>query len=133
MRKVFINNWGELEVQKFLDIRYSKGEYFLRVRWRGFEPIDDTWEPLLTMYRDVKELTLIFLGEKRISNRKKLVRKQAQTWLDSKFATDVSAAWVARLRPSLLHYLRDKEDLSVWGNSLDDKILCQVGKLSTTS
>eukprot|EP00924_Labyrinthula_sp_SR-Ha-C_P011944 augustus_masked-scaffold_156-processed-gene-0.1-mRNA-1 protein AED:1.00 eAED:1.00 QI:0/0/0/0/1/1/3/0/626 len=114
MRKVFINNWGELEVQKFLDIRYSKGEYFLRVRWRGFEPIDDTWEPLLTMYRDVKELTLKFLGEKRIPNRRKLVRKQAQAWLDRKFAIDVSAAWVGRLRPSLLHYLRDKEDLSLW-------------------
>eukprot|EP00924_Labyrinthula_sp_SR-Ha-C_P012983 augustus_masked-scaffold_12-processed-gene-5.11-mRNA-1 protein AED:1.00 eAED:1.00 QI:0/0/0/0/1/1/2/0/1673 len=114
MRKVFINNWGELEVQKFLDIRYSKGEYFLRVRWRGFEPIDDAWEPLLTMYRDVKELTLRFLGEKRVSNRKKLVRKQAQAWLDRKFGLEVSAAWVGRLRPSLLHYLRDKEDLSVW-------------------
>eukprot|EP00924_Labyrinthula_sp_SR-Ha-C_P006445 augustus_masked-scaffold_57-processed-gene-1.64-mRNA-1 protein AED:1.00 eAED:1.00 QI:0/0/0/0/1/1/9/0/1857 len=71
--------------------------------------------PLLTMYRDVKELTLKFFGEKRISNRKKLVRKQAQAWLDRKFAIDVSAAWVGRLHPSLLHYLRDKEDLSVWG------------------
>eukprot|EP00924_Labyrinthula_sp_SR-Ha-C_P007782 maker-scaffold_28-snap-gene-3.8-mRNA-1 protein AED:0.33 eAED:0.36 QI:0/0/0/1/0.5/0.33/3/0/1487 len=114
LRKVFINNWGELEVQKFLDIRYSKGEYFVRVRWRGFEPVDDTREPLLTMYRGVKEFTLKFLGEKRIANRKKLVRKQAQAWLDRKFAIEVSAAWVGRLCPSLLSYLRGKEDLSVW-------------------
>eukprot|EP00924_Labyrinthula_sp_SR-Ha-C_P016599 snap_masked-scaffold_6-processed-gene-8.10-mRNA-1 protein AED:1.00 eAED:1.00 QI:0/-1/0/0/-1/1/1/0/405 len=114
LRKVFINNWEELEVQKFLEVRYSKGEYLVRVRWRGFEPIDDTWEPLLTMYRDVKELVLKFLSEKRVSIRKKQLRRQAQQWLDRKFAIEVNAAWVGRFRPSLLHYLKDKEDTSLW-------------------
>eukprot|EP00924_Labyrinthula_sp_SR-Ha-C_P012828 maker-scaffold_12-snap-gene-0.53-mRNA-1 protein AED:0.63 eAED:0.70 QI:0/0/0/1/0/0/2/0/377 len=103
LRKVFINNWGELEVQKFLEVRYSKGEYLVRVRWRGFEPIDDTWESLLTMYRDVKELVLKFLSGKRVPIREKQLRRQAQEWLDRKFAVEVNAAWVGRFRPSLLH------------------------------
>ena len=35
----------EFEVEKIIDKRVQKGQEQFRVRWKGFEEKDDTWEP----------------------------------------------------------------------------------------
>eukprot|EP00924_Labyrinthula_sp_SR-Ha-C_P001907 augustus_masked-scaffold_30-processed-gene-2.71-mRNA-1 protein AED:1.00 eAED:1.00 QI:0/0/0/0/1/1/3/0/1192 len=49
------------------------------------------------------------------SLRKVSINNWGELEVQKKFAIDVSAAWVERLHPSLLHCLKDKEDLSIWG------------------
>ena len=61
MRKQFINDRGFLEVEKFLGLEYSSGEYYLLTRWLGFGPEDDTLQPLKIMAQDLPELTLNYL------------------------------------------------------------------------
>jgi hypothetical protein len=51
------------EVQKFLSLRYDAEAkaHFVLVSWLGFEDLDDTWEPLATLYEDLPTDILSFL------------------------------------------------------------------------
>ena len=54
------------EIQRFLDIRKLHGdEWELKVRWKGFEAADDTWEPIDTLIQDVPDLVQQFLATRK--------------------------------------------------------------------
>jgi hypothetical protein len=52
------------EVASLRDLRWSPADvrYETQVAWRGFEPDEDTWEPLTTMLEDVPALFTILLA-----------------------------------------------------------------------
>eukprot|EP01045_Picozoa_sp_COSAG04_P007589 COSAG04_NODE_399_length_14959_cov_28.238730_18_plen_358_part_00 len=57
----------EYELEKIVDSKVIKGvEHFL-VRWKGYGPEDDTWEP----YRNVKDAAGYKAFKRRMKNRKK--------------------------------------------------------------
>eukprot|EP00924_Labyrinthula_sp_SR-Ha-C_P004355 snap_masked-scaffold_3-processed-gene-21.41-mRNA-1 protein AED:0.78 eAED:0.79 QI:0/-1/0/1/-1/1/1/0/590 len=101
LRKIFIGNWGELEVERFHGLRYSNGEWWLHVHWRGFESRDDTWEPLRSMYRDVKSLVIKYLGNQRKSVRDKRNSKRAMAWIEIHILGEINVRWVGKMRPNL--------------------------------
>jgi hypothetical protein len=39
-------NLEEYEVEKLLDIKYENGEKYYLVKWKGFGPSENTWEPI---------------------------------------------------------------------------------------
>ena len=54
---------GELEVEKFLGLRRRKNEFEVKIRWLGFGPEDDTWEPVMTMADDLPVAFRKYLDE----------------------------------------------------------------------
>ena len=39
VRLTFLANSGAFEVQELLQLKFSKGQYYVKVWWRGFRPI----------------------------------------------------------------------------------------------
>eukprot|EP00924_Labyrinthula_sp_SR-Ha-C_P008000 augustus_masked-scaffold_41-processed-gene-2.21-mRNA-1 protein AED:1.00 eAED:1.00 QI:0/0/0/0/1/1/4/0/1645 len=105
LRKIFINNWGELEVGRFHGLRYSNGEWWLHVHWKGFESRDDTWEPLRSMYRDVKSLVIKYLENQRKPVRDKRNSNRAMAWIERHILGDINVRWVGKMRPNLRSHL----------------------------
>ena len=53
---------GEYTIEKFVDFEEGDNEdLYLRVRWLGFEPADDTWEPVAQLIEDQPRMVLYFL------------------------------------------------------------------------
>jgi hypothetical protein len=53
------------DVHSLSALRYDAdaSEYSVLVSWLGFEPADSTWEPLLSLHKDVPDLLAKFLAE----------------------------------------------------------------------
>eukprot|EP00924_Labyrinthula_sp_SR-Ha-C_P005407 snap_masked-scaffold_1-processed-gene-30.35-mRNA-1 protein AED:1.00 eAED:1.00 QI:0/-1/0/0/-1/1/1/0/147 len=66
LRKVYVGNFKHLEVAGFGDVRYDPHltEYVVEVKWRGFREEDNTWEPIQTMYEDVRNILTEHLSAK---------------------------------------------------------------------
>ena len=62
LAKVFLNDSGPLEVERFIDLKFEDGEYFVLTRWLGFSPTDDSWEPMENMTKDLPALLEDFLS-----------------------------------------------------------------------
>ncbi|XP_026530877.1 M-phase phosphoprotein 8 isoform X1 [Notechis scutatus] len=64
------------EVEKILDMKTEDGEVKYKVRWKGYAPDDDTWEPEEHL-KDCKEVLLEF-RKKMLDNKSKPVKKEIQ-------------------------------------------------------
>ncbi|XP_034265767.1 M-phase phosphoprotein 8 isoform X1 [Pantherophis guttatus] len=64
------------EVEKILDMKTEDGEVKYKVRWKGYAPDDDTWEPEEHL-KDCKEVLLEF-RRKMLDNKSKPVKKEIQ-------------------------------------------------------
>eukprot|EP00924_Labyrinthula_sp_SR-Ha-C_P004973 augustus_masked-scaffold_1-processed-gene-17.50-mRNA-1 protein AED:1.00 eAED:1.00 QI:0/0/0/0/1/1/3/0/802 len=80
LRKVIVGNLKHLEVAEFGDVKYDPhlAEYVIEVRWRGFRSEDNTWEPLQTMYEDVRNTLLEHLTKKTRRPSQDKMRKRAK-------------------------------------------------------
>ncbi|XP_059759210.1 M-phase phosphoprotein 8 isoform X5 [Balaenoptera ricei] len=64
------------EVEKILDMKVEGGKIVYKVRWKGYTPDDDTWEPEVHL-EDCKEVLLEF-RKKVAENKAKPVKKDVQ-------------------------------------------------------
>ncbi|KAM6446810.1 M-phase phosphoprotein 8 isoform 2-T2 [Liasis olivaceus] len=64
------------EVEKILDMKTEDGEVKYKVRWKGYAPDDDTWEPEEHL-KDCKEVLLEF-RKKMLDIKSKPVKKEVQ-------------------------------------------------------
>ncbi|KAK9402427.1 M-phase phosphoprotein 8 [Crotalus adamanteus] len=64
------------EVEKILDMKTEDGEVKYKVRWKGYAPDDDTWEPEEHL-KDCKEVLLEF-RKKMLDNKSKPIKKEIQ-------------------------------------------------------
>ncbi|KAJ8785693.1 hypothetical protein J1605_007290 [Eschrichtius robustus] len=64
------------EVEKILDMKVEGGKIVYKVRWKGYSPDDDTWEPEVHL-EDCKEVLLEF-RKKVAENKAKPVKKDVQ-------------------------------------------------------
>ena len=74
MRNLFIHDKGALEVEKFLQVTFKKGRYFLLTKWLGFDDSYNTLEPLTTMNEDLPGLTREFLHKDKTSTAKRALQ-----------------------------------------------------------
>eukprot|EP00924_Labyrinthula_sp_SR-Ha-C_P013652 snap_masked-scaffold_5-processed-gene-9.29-mRNA-1 protein AED:0.87 eAED:0.87 QI:0/-1/0/1/-1/1/1/0/508 len=91
LRKVYVGNFTHLEVAGFGDVRYDPHltKYVAEVKWRGFREEDDTWEPIQTMYEDVRNVLTEHLSEKtRRPNQDKLRKRAKQALITAEHAVD---------------------------------------------
>lgn len=91
LQKLFIHDKGALEVQSFIEVKFSQGQYWLRVRWLGFEPETDSWEPLQTMCEDLPALVIEFLTGKETGTARRAL-KQAQAYIPRSMQSSVNYA-----------------------------------------
>ena len=57
---------GEYTTEKFVDFEEGDNEdLYLRVRWLGFEPADDTWEPVAQLIEDQPRMVLNFFKTRK--------------------------------------------------------------------
>eukprot|EP00924_Labyrinthula_sp_SR-Ha-C_P015273 snap_masked-scaffold_9-processed-gene-13.45-mRNA-1 protein AED:0.89 eAED:0.89 QI:0/0/0/0.5/1/1/2/0/405 len=66
LKSLFIHNYQSLEVDKIMDIKFSEGNnpiYLLKIRWLGFDPDSDTWEPLISIYQDLPILVRKYIED----------------------------------------------------------------------
>nr|XP_016848122.1 PREDICTED: M-phase phosphoprotein 8 isoform X1 [Anolis carolinensis] len=64
------------EVEKILDVKTEGGKILYKVRWKGYPPDDDTWEPEQHL-EDCREVLLEF-QKKIVEAKPKLVKKETQ-------------------------------------------------------
>uniref|UniRef100_A0A8D0CA49 M-phase phosphoprotein 8 n=1 Tax=Salvator merianae TaxID=96440 RepID=A0A8D0CA49_SALMN len=64
------------EVEKILDVKTEDGKILYKVRWKGYSPDDDTWEPEEHL-EDCKEVLLEF-RKKIVDTKPKPVKKELQ-------------------------------------------------------
>jgi transposase InsO family protein len=79
IKEQFIFDNTSFEVDSIQDVRWNRDlqRYELKVRWAGFEPCDDTWEPLSSLHQEIPDIVRDFLHSTAPSNR------TAQSCLDS--------------------------------------------------
>ncbi|XP_070605896.1 M-phase phosphoprotein 8 isoform X2 [Erythrolamprus reginae] len=79
------------EVEKILDMKTEDGEVKYKVRWKGYAPDDDTWEPEEHL-KDCREVLLEF-RRKMLESKPKPVKKEIQklTLNDDLFEADSEA------------------------------------------
>ena len=70
IKEVFLHDEDDHYIHQIEDIRAHKGRLVMRVEWLGFE--EKTWEPILSLYKDVPLMVLDFLNQNR-KNKSKLV------------------------------------------------------------
>eukprot|EP00924_Labyrinthula_sp_SR-Ha-C_P012393 maker-scaffold_10-augustus-gene-5.1-mRNA-1 protein AED:0.27 eAED:0.28 QI:0/0/0/1/0/0/2/0/281 len=88
---VYVGNFKHLEVAGFGDVRYDPHltEYVVEVKWRGFRDEDNTWEPIQTMYEDVRNVLTEHLSAKtRRPSQDKLRKRRKQALITSEHAID---------------------------------------------
>eukprot|EP00924_Labyrinthula_sp_SR-Ha-C_P003437 snap_masked-scaffold_15-processed-gene-9.33-mRNA-1 protein AED:0.88 eAED:0.88 QI:0/-1/0/1/-1/1/1/0/1128 len=80
LRKVYVGNFKHLEVAGFGDVKYDPHltEYVVEVKWRGFRDEDNTWEPIQTMYEDVRNILTEHLSAKTRRPSQDKLRKRAK-------------------------------------------------------
>eukprot|EP00924_Labyrinthula_sp_SR-Ha-C_P007286 maker-scaffold_8-snap-gene-14.16-mRNA-1 protein AED:0.72 eAED:0.73 QI:0/0/0/0.5/1/1/2/0/1054 len=80
LRKIYVGNFKHLEVAGFGDVRYDPRltEYVVEVKWRGFRDEDNTWEPIQTMYGDVRNVLTEHLSAKTRRPSQDKLRKRAK-------------------------------------------------------
>ncbi|XP_053241805.1 M-phase phosphoprotein 8 isoform X4 [Podarcis raffonei] len=64
------------EVEKILDVKTEDGKILYKVRWKGYSPDDDTWEPEEHL-EDCREVLLEF-RKKIVDSKPKPVKKEVQ-------------------------------------------------------
>nr|XP_034971020.1 M-phase phosphoprotein 8 isoform X2 [Zootoca vivipara] len=64
------------EVEKILDVKTEDGKILYKVRWKGYSPDDDTWEPEEHL-EDCREVLLEF-RKKIVDSKPKPVKKEIQ-------------------------------------------------------
>ncbi|XP_033002170.1 M-phase phosphoprotein 8 isoform X2 [Lacerta agilis] len=64
------------EVEKILDVKTEDGKVLYKVRWKGYSPDDDTWEPEEHL-EDCREVLLEF-RKKIVDSKPKPVKKEIQ-------------------------------------------------------
>ena len=84
------------EVHKFVDIRRTQpnvNEFELLVRWKGFDPVEDTWEELLPMYEQLPQAVIQFfkVDMESLSDESKEVAKSAAEMLRASGASELSS------------------------------------------
>jgi hypothetical protein len=63
-----IDESEKFEISELLDIKTTTSGYSVLVRWLGFESVDDTWEPIHTLYEDIPLILHDFLISKNKEN-----------------------------------------------------------------
>lgn len=56
---------ASFEIDSLQQLRFHNGYYEIQVFWRGFSAEDATWEPVLSLVRDVPDLVVSFLEQQQ--------------------------------------------------------------------
>ena len=66
-------------IERILDLKKDQGRIMCLIKLSGFEELDNTWEPLVSIYKDAPNLVAEFLEgsslERRLVARAKKVLK----------------------------------------------------------
>jgi hypothetical protein len=52
---------ASFEVDCFCDLRFYNGHFEVLTRWRGFESMDDSWEPVPSLFADIPDFVVSYL------------------------------------------------------------------------
>jgi hypothetical protein len=56
------------DISELIDIKTTTSGYEVLVRWLGFDPVDDTWEPIQSLYEDIPLILHDFLIRKNMED-----------------------------------------------------------------
>eukprot|EP00924_Labyrinthula_sp_SR-Ha-C_P001742 snap_masked-scaffold_64-processed-gene-0.37-mRNA-1 protein AED:0.39 eAED:0.40 QI:0/0/0/1/1/1/2/0/1625 len=73
--KLFQVDKADLEVEKLLDVQFEQRQWWLLVKWYGFDEADNSWEPLSPLAEDIPEVVEDFLLEMNTKNSKRALKK----------------------------------------------------------
>jgi len=49
------------EIEELKSVKFEEGEFFILTAWKGFNEIEDSWEPIESLYQQVPTLLVNFL------------------------------------------------------------------------
>ena len=61
--KLSAEHYEEAHVDEFVSVRLTDQGYEVRVRWRGFDDVSDTWEPIGNLAEDVPAMLKTYAKE----------------------------------------------------------------------
>uniref|UniRef100_A0A7S3LNQ3 Chromo domain-containing protein n=1 Tax=Aplanochytrium stocchinoi TaxID=215587 RepID=A0A7S3LNQ3_9STRA len=64
---------ASFEIESLVALRFHQGRYEVKVRWKGFDSCDDTWEPAKNIYAQVPDFFLSYSAGLRSPLSRKLV------------------------------------------------------------
>ena len=75
VRNIFLQDQGELEIEKIANWKQNANGIFLLVKWLGFGPEQDSWEPIAHMFEQAPDLVLQLGKETQNKKLKKTIQE----------------------------------------------------------
>uniref|UniRef100_A0A915MYH0 Chromo domain-containing protein n=1 Tax=Meloidogyne javanica TaxID=6303 RepID=A0A915MYH0_MELJA len=124
----------EYEVEKILKQKRERGKTLFLVRWRGYGPSDDSWEPQENLVDGAQDVLDAFLEEQAQLKKKGVKRlgsennKTPQTAVESRVRNNVFQSWLDSDEDDeeRLSVVDGKNDIK---NDNDDKVKDENGDL----